>query len=175
MKLIVSLPSVSRPYKCQARRDWWDAEGGTRPNQFHSFSCHVWREIKRWGGKLCVFLLCRSSFFVLFFTLRVIVGEKKVTSVLMSSSTQSCLSSSLGSDPEETILNAFKVFDPEGNGVLQKDRWVTVWCIDDIEWGEGPVWSSSLLVFTVWQRCWQPKQTGSLPRRSELYSIVYTV
>ncbi|XP_062274148.1 myosin, light chain 2b, regulatory, cardiac, slow isoform X2 [Scomber scombrus] len=26
-----------------------------------------------------------------------------------------------GSDPEETILNAFKVFDPEGNGVLQKD------------------------------------------------------
>ena len=27
----------------------------------------------------------------------------------------------LGADPEETILNAFKVFDPEGKGVLRKD------------------------------------------------------
>ncbi|CAB1353972.1 unnamed protein product [Coregonus sp. 'balchen'] len=26
-----------------------------------------------------------------------------------------------GADPEETILNAFKVFDPEGKGVLRKD------------------------------------------------------
>uniref|UniRef100_A0A8C6NT61 Myosin light chain 2 n=1 Tax=Nothobranchius furzeri TaxID=105023 RepID=A0A8C6NT61_NOTFU len=26
-----------------------------------------------------------------------------------------------GADPEETILNAFKVFDPEGKGVLKKD------------------------------------------------------
>ncbi|XP_062419932.1 myosin regulatory light chain 2a isoform X2 [Pungitius pungitius] len=26
-----------------------------------------------------------------------------------------------GADPEETILNAFKVFDPEGQGVLRKD------------------------------------------------------
>uniref|UniRef100_A0A3B4TJ46 Myosin, light chain 2b, regulatory, cardiac, slow n=1 Tax=Seriola dumerili TaxID=41447 RepID=A0A3B4TJ46_SERDU len=26
-----------------------------------------------------------------------------------------------GSDPEETILNAFKVFDPEGQGTLKKD------------------------------------------------------
>uniref|UniRef100_A0A8C7XFT6 Myosin light chain 2 n=1 Tax=Oryzias sinensis TaxID=183150 RepID=A0A8C7XFT6_9TELE len=26
-----------------------------------------------------------------------------------------------GADPEETILNAFKVFDPEGKGVLSKD------------------------------------------------------
>ncbi|XP_021554196.1 myosin regulatory light chain 2, ventricular/cardiac muscle isoform isoform X3 [Neomonachus schauinslandi] len=26
-----------------------------------------------------------------------------------------------GSDPEETILNAFKVFDPEGKGVLKAD------------------------------------------------------
>lgn len=28
----------------------------------------------------------------------------------------------LGADPEETILNAFKVFDPEGKGVLRKDE-----------------------------------------------------
>lgn len=27
----------------------------------------------------------------------------------------------VGADPEETILNAFKVFDPEGKGVLRKD------------------------------------------------------
>ena len=27
----------------------------------------------------------------------------------------------LGADPEETILNAFKVFDPEAKGVLRKD------------------------------------------------------
>uniref|UniRef100_A0A667YDR1 Myosin, light chain 2b, regulatory, cardiac, slow n=1 Tax=Myripristis murdjan TaxID=586833 RepID=A0A667YDR1_9TELE len=26
-----------------------------------------------------------------------------------------------GADPEETILNAFKVFDPEGKGTLKKD------------------------------------------------------
>ena len=26
-----------------------------------------------------------------------------------------------GADPEETILNAFKVFDPEGKGVLKAD------------------------------------------------------
>ena len=26
-----------------------------------------------------------------------------------------------GADPEETILNAFKVFDPEGKGSLRKD------------------------------------------------------
>lgn len=26
-----------------------------------------------------------------------------------------------GADPEETILNAFKVFDPEGTGTLKKD------------------------------------------------------
>uniref|UniRef100_A0A674E3C2 Myosin light chain 2 n=2 Tax=Salmo trutta TaxID=8032 RepID=A0A674E3C2_SALTR len=26
-----------------------------------------------------------------------------------------------GADPEETILNALKVFDPEGKGVLRKD------------------------------------------------------
>uniref|UniRef100_A0A671THV9 Myosin, light chain 2a, regulatory, cardiac, slow n=1 Tax=Sparus aurata TaxID=8175 RepID=A0A671THV9_SPAAU len=26
-----------------------------------------------------------------------------------------------GADPEETILNAFKVFDPEGTGALKKD------------------------------------------------------
>uniref|UniRef100_A0AAY3ZWN4 EF-hand domain-containing protein n=1 Tax=Denticeps clupeoides TaxID=299321 RepID=A0AAY3ZWN4_9TELE len=26
-----------------------------------------------------------------------------------------------GADPEETILNAFKVFDPEGKGVLRKE------------------------------------------------------
>ena len=26
-----------------------------------------------------------------------------------------------GADPEETILNAFKVFDPEGKGVLRAD------------------------------------------------------
>ncbi|XP_061116020.1 myosin, light chain 2b, regulatory, cardiac, slow isoform X2 [Conger conger] len=26
-----------------------------------------------------------------------------------------------GADPEETILNAFKVFDPEGKGILKKD------------------------------------------------------
>uniref|UniRef100_A0A8C6PXB9 Myosin, light chain 2b, regulatory, cardiac, slow n=1 Tax=Nothobranchius furzeri TaxID=105023 RepID=A0A8C6PXB9_NOTFU len=26
-----------------------------------------------------------------------------------------------GADPEETILNAFKVFDPEGTGILKKD------------------------------------------------------
>ncbi|KAJ8346622.1 hypothetical protein SKAU_G00280230 [Synaphobranchus kaupii] len=26
-----------------------------------------------------------------------------------------------GADPEETILNAFKVFDPEGNGILKKE------------------------------------------------------
>ena len=28
----------------------------------------------------------------------------------------------LGADPEETILNAFKVFDPEATGVLRKDK-----------------------------------------------------
>ncbi|KAG9335381.1 hypothetical protein JZ751_005303 [Albula glossodonta] len=27
----------------------------------------------------------------------------------------------LGADPEETILNAFKVFDPEGKGILKKE------------------------------------------------------
>lgn len=27
----------------------------------------------------------------------------------------------LGADAEETILNAFKVFDPEGKGYLKKD------------------------------------------------------
>lgn len=26
-----------------------------------------------------------------------------------------------GADPEETILNAFKVFDPEGKGILKKE------------------------------------------------------
>jgi len=30
--------------------------------------------------------------------------------------------SSPGADPEETILNAFKVFDPEAKGVLRKDE-----------------------------------------------------
>lgn len=33
----------------------------------------------------------------------------------------STLSSVSGADPEETILNAFKVFDPEGKGVLKAD------------------------------------------------------
>ncbi|TKS80964.1 Myosin regulatory light chain 2B, cardiac muscle isoform [Collichthys lucidus] len=28
----------------------------------------------------------------------------------------------LGTDPEETILNAFKVFDPEGSGVLRGEE-----------------------------------------------------
>lgn len=28
---------------------------------------------------------------------------------------------SVGADPEETILNAFKVFDPEGKGILRKE------------------------------------------------------
>uniref|UniRef100_A0A8B9KBU3 Myosin, light chain 2b, regulatory, cardiac, slow n=1 Tax=Astyanax mexicanus TaxID=7994 RepID=A0A8B9KBU3_ASTMX len=28
-----------------------------------------------------------------------------------------------GADPEETILNSFKVFDPEGKGYLRKDLW----------------------------------------------------
>ena len=37
------------------------------------------------------------------------------------SSAQSCHCSSSGADPEETILNAFKVFDPEGKGTLKKD------------------------------------------------------
>lgn len=27
----------------------------------------------------------------------------------------------VGADPEETILNAFKVFDPEGKGTLRKE------------------------------------------------------
>jgi Ca2+-binding EF-hand superfamily protein len=31
------------------------------------------------------------------------------------------LSSLAGADPEETILNAFKVFDPEGKGSLKAD------------------------------------------------------
>lgn len=29
-----------------------------------------------------------------------------------------------GTDPEENILNAFKIFDPEGTGVLKGDEWV---------------------------------------------------
>lgn len=33
----------------------------------------------------------------------------------------STLFSVSGADPEETILNAFKVFDPEGKGVLKAD------------------------------------------------------
>lgn len=33
----------------------------------------------------------------------------------------STLFSLSGADPEETILNAFKVFDPEGKGVLKAD------------------------------------------------------
>lgn len=37
---------------------------------------------------------------------------------------QWCHGSSLGADPEETILNAFKVFDPEGKGTLKKELWV---------------------------------------------------
>lgn len=35
--------------------------------------------------------------------------------------TQETPSSISGADPEETILNAFKVFDPEGKGVLKAD------------------------------------------------------
>lgn len=31
------------------------------------------------------------------------------------------ISSLAGADPEETILNAFKVFDPEGKGSLKAD------------------------------------------------------
>lgn len=30
----------------------------------------------------------------------------------------------LGTDPEETILNAFKIFDPEGKGFLKGDEYV---------------------------------------------------
>lgn len=37
----------------------------------------------------------------------------------LGASAHSC--SSAGADPEETILNAFKVFDPEGKGTLRKD------------------------------------------------------
>lgn len=40
----------------------------------------------------------------------------------LGASSQSCWSA--GADPEETILNAFKVFDPEGKGTLRKDLWV---------------------------------------------------
>lgn len=32
-----------------------------------------------------------------------------------------CLHIFTGTDPEESILNAFKIFDPEGKGVLRKD------------------------------------------------------
>lgn len=49
-------------------------------------------------------------------------------------STQSCHCPCLGADPEETILNAFKVFDPEGKGALKKDLWVnTVYC-SSVRW-----------------------------------------
>lgn len=29
-----------------------------------------------------------------------------------------------GTDPEENILNAFKIFDPEGTGALKGEEWV---------------------------------------------------
>lgn len=54
------LPSFSRPFKCQARRDWWDAEGGTRTDKFHRLPHHVRRETKGWGFFFCLMWLKNS-------------------------------------------------------------------------------------------------------------------
>lgn len=51
----------------------------------------------------------------------VILRKKDVSFVLMFHQLRAASLHLLGSDPEDTILNAFKVFDPEGKGTLNKD------------------------------------------------------
>lgn len=109
------LPSFSRPFKCQARRDWWDAEGGTRTDKFHRLPHHVRRETKGWGVFFCLMWLKNSH------DCEISWKKKRCYRCFNPSWTQSCYCSSSGADPEETILNAFKVFDPEGTGALKKD------------------------------------------------------